>query len=100
MELLPPDGVYAVHVERIGEPGGTRRLGVTNIGVRPTIVDGVNVGRRTVETFILDFEGDLYGAPLRLHLRERLRGEARFASLDELRGAIERDVERARAALA
>jgi riboflavin kinase/FMN adenylyltransferase len=100
-ELLPPDGVYAVEVVQIdGPPGAPPTPGVTNIGIRPTVTDGAQAGRRTIETFLLDFDGDLYGARLRLRLRERLRGEKKFSSLDELRREIERDVERARAVLA
>ncbi|MCL2449637.1 MAG: bifunctional riboflavin kinase/FAD synthetase [Polyangiaceae bacterium] len=94
-ELLPPDGVYAVTVD--GAVPGQSVLGVTNIGLRPTVS---NAGRRTVETFLLDFDGDLYGVALWVRLRARLRGEEKFGSLEELRRQIDRDVERARAALA
>jgi riboflavin kinase/FMN adenylyltransferase len=101
VEMTPSNGIYAVHVDRL-QPGGAEPLaqGVTSIGVRPTIVDGAHVGRRTVETFLFDFAGDLYGSRLRLHLVARLRAEEAFASLGELRSAIERDVASARAALA
>jgi len=97
-EMLPPDGVYAVRVAR-RDDGGTAwhplALGVTNIGVRPT-VDGK---RRTVEAHLLDFTGDLYGARLRLDLVGRLRPETKFSSLDELKAQIARDVAAARHAL-
>jgi riboflavin kinase / FMN adenylyltransferase len=96
-EVLPPDGVYAVEVDAIDGPGGPRRLagGVTNIGMRPTVG-----GRaRTIETFLFDFSGELYGARLRLQLRSRLRGERKFASLDELKAQIAADVGEARARL-
>ena len=86
-ELLPPDGVYAV---RVGGRGG----GVTNIGLRPTVAK--SGGPRTIETHLLDFAGDLYGARLRIELVARLRGEAKFGSLDELKAQIARDVQRAR----
>ena len=99
--MLPPDGVYATRVEAIGDngrSGAVRQLGggVTNIGVRPT----VGGGHRTVETFVFDFAGDLYGSRLRLHLVARLRGEKRFASLDELKAQIAADASAARAKLA
>jgi riboflavin kinase/FMN adenylyltransferase len=55
---------------------------------------------RTLETFLIDFAGDLYGATLRLRLLARLRGETKFASLDELRAQIARDVADARTVLA
>lgn len=97
-EMLPPDGVYAVRVERLAEDGTAAPLagGVTNVGVRPT----VSGGARTVETFLFDFEGDLYGAPLRLRLVDRLREERRFSGLPELKAQIARDCESARERLA
>jgi riboflavin kinase/FMN adenylyltransferase len=93
-ELLPPDGVYAVSVTRLGDAGTSLPLGggVMNIGVRPT----VGGGRRTVEAHVLGFDGDLYGARLRVDLVARLRGEQRFKSLDELKAQIARDVVAAR----
>ena len=92
-EMLPPDGVYAVRVDRV-DAGVARPLagGVTNIGVRPT----VNGRARTVETFLFDYEGDLYGAALRMHLVARLREEQRFADLDALKAQITRDCAEAR----
>jgi riboflavin kinase/FMN adenylyltransferase len=103
-ELLPPHGVYAVTVDRAdGEPANGGDLpfvplagGITNIGVRPT----VGGGKLSIETFLFDFAGDLYGARLRVHLVARIRDERKFASLDELKEQIARDVAAARAALA
>ena len=63
--------------------------------MRPTI----GGGKRSVETHLLDFAGDLYGAQLRLDLVARLRDEKRFASLDELKAQIARDVADAKARL-
>jgi riboflavin kinase/FMN adenylyltransferase len=61
----------------------------TSIGIRPTFdVEP----RPTVETFILDFDGDIYGRELRIELLHRLRGEARFESADELVDQMHRDV--------
>jgi riboflavin kinase/FMN adenylyltransferase len=97
-ELLPPKGVYAVTADRYSESQGAflpLARGVTNIGVRPT----VGSGGLSVETYLLDFAGDLYDARLRIHLVVRLRDEKRFASLDELKAQIARDVSDARAAL-
>jgi riboflavin kinase/FMN adenylyltransferase len=90
--LLPADGVYAV---RALLDGGTWPA-VLNIGVRPTF----GTLRRTVEAFLLDFDGDLYGRWLRLELVERLRGEQRFPGPEALRQAIAADVARAREVLA
>lgn len=81
--IVPGFGVYA---GRVRLPDGGDRLAVVNIGVRPTVnaaLSGV-----TVEPWILDFEGDLYGRFLRLELHKRLRPERRFDSVDELRAAI------------
>jgi riboflavin kinase/FMN adenylyltransferase len=88
--------VYAVTADRYSQ-GAFAPLarGVTNIGVRPTVG---SVGL-SVETYLLDFAGDLYDARLRIHLVARLREERKFGSLDELKAQIARDVSDARAAL-
>lgn len=87
--ILPKDGVY---VSTVTLPDGRTLLGVTNVGCRPT----VNGKNRTVETFLLDFEGDLYGMELQLSFRTRLRNEEKFPSLDALRQRIEEDIRQAR----
>ena len=87
--ILPKDGVY---VSTVTLPDGRMLLGVTNVGCRPT----VNGKNRTVETFLLDFEGNLYGVELQLAFRTRLRDEACFPSLDALRHQIEEDIRTAR----
>jgi len=69
---------------------------VTNIGLRPTFHED----KPTVETFILDFQGEVYGQELRIELAHRLRGEVRFASPEALREQIEKDVAATRAHLA
>jgi riboflavin kinase/FMN adenylyltransferase len=97
-EMLPPNGVYAVEVDIFGRRDGCYLplgKGVTNIGVRPTFA----AKGRTVETFVLDFSGELYEERLRLHLIHRLREEQKFPSLNELREQIARDVANARARL-
>lgn len=86
-ELLPPHGVYAI---RAADHGG-----VMNIGVRPTV--GGSTLR--IEAHLLDFDGDLYGLPLRVELVGRIRGEQKFAGLDALKAQIAKDVEAARAML-
>ena len=87
--ILPKDGVY---VSSVTLPDGRTLLGVTNVGCRPT----VNGKNRTVETFLLDFEGDLYGMELQLAFRTRLRDEEKFPSLDALRERIGEDIRMAR----
>jgi riboflavin kinase / FMN adenylyltransferase len=93
-EMLPPDGVYAVQVDQIFPDGEVGPLtgGVTNIGVRPTVGDG----KRTVETFLLGFAGDLYDERLRVHLVARLRDEQKFDGLEPLRAQILEDCLQAR----
>ena len=89
-EIHPPHGVYAVFADD--------RPGVMNLGVRPTVnADGDSL---RVEVHLFDFDGDLYGQPMRVHLVSRLRDEKKFAGLDELKAQIGRDAAEARAALA
>jgi riboflavin kinase/FMN adenylyltransferase len=99
-EMLPADGIYAVRVEArtAGAEGSFGKVGggALSIGVRPTIREG---NRRTVEVYVLDFTGNLYGAELRVELIARLREERKFASLDELKAQMARDVELARVRL-
>lgn len=92
-ELLPGPGVYATFVS---VAGGAAQFGVTNIGNNPTF----NNQELSVETYLLDFAGDLYGQRLSLDFVEHLRGEMRFGGLDELKAQIASDVEAARQALA
>jgi riboflavin kinase/FMN adenylyltransferase len=92
-ELLPGSGVYAVLAEL---ETGQLRPGVTNIGNNPTFSNG----GLTVETHVLDLDADLYGRELTLYFVEHLRGEQRFASLEELTAQIKSDVAQAREILA
>lgn len=85
---LPLDGIYGTVAWVAGNPMDS----VTSIGVRPTF-DGT---RRTVETFIMDFAGDLYGTHLRIDLLERIREEKRFASVEDLIVQMRLDVLSAR----
>jgi riboflavin kinase/FMN adenylyltransferase len=94
VEALPMDGVYAVRVSVLGEPGEPVD-GVMNIGVRPTFSAG-----RSIEVHLFDTERDLYGRLLRVRCAARLRDERRFEGIDALRAQIARDVSDARAALA
>jgi riboflavin kinase/FMN adenylyltransferase len=82
---------YGVYVTR-AEVAGRAHAAATNIGVNPTFGDE----RPSVETYILDFEGDLYGRELRVEVLHRLRGEVRFDSVDALKAAIAADVQAAR----
>lgn len=77
LKLVPDNGVYAVEVEVLGR----KYLGMSNIGIRPT----VGGSTRTLETHILDFDEDIYGLPLRIRFRRRIRDERKFPSLEALR---------------
>ena len=89
--IVPAFGVYATRVWFDGQC----RNGVTNVGVRPTVED--NDGRVTVESYILDFDGDLYGHEIRVEFFKRLRGERRFPSLEALADEIGRNADQTRA---
>ena len=64
------------------------RWAVTNIGVRPTVSDGERV---SVESYILDYSGNLYGRRVRLELLDFLRPERKFADMDALKAQIAKD---------
>ena len=88
--IVPAFGVYATKVHFNGES----HMAVTNVGVRPTVQD--NDGRVTVEGFILDFSGDLYGQEVRMEFYKRLRGEQKFPSLQALAQEIGRNAQQTR----
>jgi riboflavin kinase/FMN adenylyltransferase len=90
--IVPPDdlvspghGVYAAFAN--GQPAAV------NVGIRPTFETGRGL---LVETYLIDFEGDLYGKTLRIAFVARLRGERRFPGVEELIAQMHRDVEAAR----
>jgi riboflavin kinase/FMN adenylyltransferase len=87
-ELIPREGVYAVKV-KIDEQVYD---GACNIGTNPTFA-GTSL---SVEAFLFDFAGDLYGRDLRLYFVDRLRDERKFSGPDELQQAIVADVARCR----
>ncbi len=82
---IPGHGVYAAFAD--GVPAAV------NVGIRPTFESGRGV---LIETYLIDQEIDLYGAVLRVALVERLRGEKRFASIEELVAQMRIDVEDAK----
>jgi riboflavin kinase/FMN adenylyltransferase len=88
--LVPAFGVYATKVYLDETPGvlGTEKIGVTNIGVRPTIDSSDNI---TAETHILDFRRNLYGHKVRIEFYSRLRPEVKFNNVSELQDQIKKD---------
>ena len=93
-QLFPPDftiprrGVYWSQVEI----GGRRWNGITNVGIKPTLHD-TNL---TMETYILDYKGDLYGQELSVALLRFLRPESQFASVQALSQRILADIQTVR----
>lgn len=97
VNLLIPQGVivpaYGVYATRVWFDGQCR-CAVTNVGVRPTVED--NDGHVTVEGFILDFDGDLYGHEIRMEFYKYLRPEQKFASMQALADEIRRNAQQTR----
>jgi len=89
--LLPADGVYAGWYER---PDGSVHSTAINLGRRPQFYDEAPVS--LLEAHLLDFAGDLYGEPAKVRFVARLRGEARFDSVDALVEQIGRDCDETR----
>ncbi len=85
-KLLPPNGVYISCCSIDGKV----YKGVTNIGYKPTIDNEKKLG---VETFFLDFEGDLYGSILEIELLHYIRPEKKFNSIEELKSQILCDID-------
>ncbi|MGA8803589.1 MAG: riboflavin kinase, partial [Solirubrobacterales bacterium] len=79
--VVPGHGVYAAFAN--GHPAAV------NVGVRPTFETGRGL---LIESFLVDFDGDLYGQNLRVAFVSRLRGERRFPSVEDLIAQMNRDV--------
>src|SRR5207253_8324115 len=86
--VIPRGGVYvtATLIE------GAWRRSLTNVGTRPTFGTSAEP---SVETFVMNWSGDLYGDVVRVRFLHRLRDERKFAGIEELKTQIERDVKRA-----
>ena len=88
--MAPAKGVYATKV--ILENGEVLPA-VTNVGTRPTVDDGDQL---TIEGFILDFHGDLYGQKIQMEFYKYLREERKFPSFDALKAEIAHNVDQTR----
>ena len=84
LKLIPGNGVYFVRVKTVGR----NLYGMCNIGYRPTVSAG---NSRTIETNIFDFDEDIYGLDIELSFLSKIRDEAKFGSLEELRIQLEKD---------
>jgi len=87
--VIPRHGVYVTGALIEGK----WRRSVTNIGIRPTFEAD---GEPSVETFVMDWAGDLYGDVIRVRFLHRLRDERKFNSVEDLTSQINHDVRRAR----
>ena len=88
-KLLPKYGVYFGYADIAGE----RYRAMFNLGVKPT----VGSDEPTLEAYLIDFEGDIYGEAARVSFVARIRDEKKFDSIEELSRQIEQDVEKAKA---
>lgn len=91
--IIPKYGIYATVCTT---QGGKRYIGVSNVGVRPTIIDGTDSHAVNCETYILDFDGNVYNQNLKIEFYKLLREEKRFDSVELLAQAISSDAENAR----
>ena len=87
--LIPAFGVYATiaHLD-----DGSAHIGVTNIGIRPTVDNSYRI---TAETHILNYHGNLYGHRVRIEFYLRLRQEQKFDDIDKLKAQIQTDCDTA-----
>lgn len=91
VKLIPANGVYAVDVEQ----GGQAYSGMLNIGFRPTVAGD----HQTIETYLFDFDRDIYGEHMTLRFRAFLRPEQKFNGLPALMEQLHLDEQQARAVL-
>ncbi len=91
--ISPKQGIYATlcHFE-----DGSTRIGVSNVGIRPTISDEADDHSLNCETYITDFNRNIYGQKMKLEFFRRLRDEKKFESLEELKDTVLRDAETAK----
>lgn len=84
-KLLPPNGVYRSEVLFRGK----RYRAISNVGCKPTVTNEKVMG---VETYLYDFQEDIYGKEIEVYLYEFKRPEQRFASLEELKMQLQKDI--------
>ena len=72
-------------------------MGITNIGDNPTVNDNGNI---TIETNIFDFDRDIYGNIIKVELIQKIRGEKKFAGIEELKNQMSNDIDAAKKIIA
>ena len=92
--IIPKKGIYATlcYTE-----DGRRHIGVTNVGIRPTITDGSDSHAINCETYICDFKENIYSQILRVEFCKYLRSEKKFTSITDLQRQIATDAENSKA---
>ena len=90
-KMLPNFGVYATEI--CLKDDSRIYNGITNIGIRPSIDDGT---APTIETFIYDFNEDIYGSETVVILKDYIRSEQKFENLEALTSQIEKDIQKAK----
>lgn len=89
LKMIPQNGVYAVFVS----VEGNNYIGICNIGLRPTVGESTE---RTIETYILDFDEDIYGLDMKIEFVGRIRDERKFDCLAGLKEQLGKDTDFAR----
>lgn len=84
-KVLPPRGVYATKTVINGQTFSS----ISNIGVRPTVEDGAP---ENLETYIIDFQGDIYGEDAEVFFLEFIRSEKKFDSVEDLKKQVLEDI--------
>ena len=90
--IIPKHGIYATVCTT---NDGKKHIGVSNVGIRPTITDGSDSHAVNCETYIIDFNSDIYGQNLKVEFYKLLRDEKKFDSVEDLRHAINNDAKSA-----
>ena len=85
--VIPKHGIYATACI----VDGKRYVGVSNVGIRPSVTDGSDDHKVNCETYIVDFSEIIYGKTVTVEFHEYLRNERKFDSLDALKAQIEID---------
>lgn len=92
VEFIPRQGVYCT----LTKVGNHLHPSITNIGINPTFTDRTSVKPVKIESHLLDFEAQLYGVEVEVHLMHFLRDEKKFSGIDELKKQIQSDIQDAR----